>query len=87
MASGKQVTLTSTDDEFPDDQSFTLSLSSLKEFGDPEVQVVSGDFDGDGDQDLAVASPNDRNVDISVLANDGTGTFADPACGSRCPTP
>ncbi|NYI46014.1 hypothetical protein BJ993_003094 [Nocardioides aromaticivorans] len=79
VASGKQVTLTSTDDEFPDDQSFTLSLSSLKEFGDPEVQVVSGDFDGDGDQDLAVASPNDRNVDISVLANDGTGTFADPA--------
>lgn len=78
VASGKQVTLRSTDDAFPDDQAFTLSLSSLKEYGDTEVQVVSGDFDGDGDQDLAVAGPNDRNVDISVLANDGDGTFEDP---------
>lgn len=78
VASGKQVTLTSTDDAFPDDQAFTLSLSTLKEYGDPEIQVVNGDFDGDGDQDLAVAGPNDRVVDISVLTNDGTGTFSDP---------
>lgn len=78
VASGKQITLTSTDDGFPDDQAFTLSLSSLKEFGEPEVQVVNGDFDADGDQDLAIAGPNDRNVDISVLANDGDGTFSEP---------
>lgn len=79
VASGKQLSLSSSDDGFPDDQAFTLSVSSLKEYGDPEVQVANGDFDGDGDQDLAVASPNDRNVDISVLANDGDGTFSDPA--------
>lgn len=78
VASGKQVTLTSTDDGFPDGQAFTLSLSTLKEYGDPEIQVANGDFDGDGDQDLAVASPNDRVVDISVLANDGSGTFSEP---------
>ncbi|HWJ08165.1 MAG TPA: DUF2510 domain-containing protein [Nocardioides sp.] len=78
VASGKQVTLTSSDDAFPDDQSFTLSLSTLKEYGDPEIQVVNGDFDGDGDQDLAVAGPNDRVVDISVLTNDGDGTFSAP---------
>lgn len=78
VASGKQVTLTSSDDAFPDDQAFTLSLSTLKEYGDPDIQVANGDFDGDGDQDLAIASPNDRVVDISVLANDGTGTFSEP---------
>lgn len=78
VASGKQVTLSSTDDAFPEDQAFALSVSSLKEYGDPEVQVVNGDFDGDGDQDLAIAGPRDRNVDISVLANDGDGTFSEP---------
>ncbi|NHA00483.1 hypothetical protein G5V59_11815 [Nocardioides sp. W3-2-3] len=44
----------------------------------PTSRLVAGDFDGDGDQDLAVAGPNDRVVDISVLANDGKGTFSDP---------
>lgn len=78
VASGKQITLESDDDDFPDDQTFTVSLSTLREYGDPEIQVVNGDFDGDGDQDLAIAGPNDRVVDVSVLANDGTGTFADP---------
>lgn len=78
IASGKELTLSSSDGDFPGDQNFTLALSSLREYGDPEVQVAHGDFDGDGDQDLAVAGPNDRAVDISVLTNDGKGTFSDP---------
>lgn len=78
VASGKQITLSSDDKDFPEQQNFTLSVSSLRKYGDPDIQLVAGDFDGDGDQDLAVAGPNDRVVDISVLANDGKGTFSDP---------
>ncbi len=78
VASGKQITLSSEDKDFPGQQNFTLSVSTLKKYGDPEIQLVPGDFDGDGDQDLAVAGPNDRVVDISVLLNDGKGTFAAP---------
>lgn len=78
VASGNQITLSSPDGDFPGEQTFTMSLSTLREYGGPDIQVVSGDFDGDGDQDLAVAGPNDRVVDISVLLNDGKGTFAAP---------
>lgn len=78
VASGKQITLSSEDKDFPGQQNFTLSVSTLKKYGDPDVQLVAGDFDGDGDQDLAVAAPNDRVVDVSVLTNDGKGTFSDP---------
>lgn len=85
VASGKQITLSSDDKDFPGDQNLTLSLSTLKKYGDPEVQLVNGDFDGDGDQDLAVAGPNDRVVDISVLANDGKGTFAAPTLWASLP--
>lgn len=36
--------------------------------------VASGDLDGDGDQDVAVA--NSTSHDVSVLLNQGDGTFA-----------
>ncbi|MBM9459487.1 DUF2510 domain-containing protein [Nocardioides sp. zg-536] len=78
VASGKQITLSSNDSDFPGDQTFTLPLSSLKKYGDIEIRLVHGDFDGDGDLDLAIAGPNDRVVDVSVLLNDGKGTFAEP---------
>jgi hypothetical protein len=45
--------------------------------------VAAGDFDGDGDLDLAVA--NDASNTVSILTNDGSGTFAQtsiPAVGS-----
>ncbi|WP_367922053.1 FG-GAP-like repeat-containing protein, partial [Nocardioides ginsengisoli] len=72
-----RLALTSTDPDFPGDQSMALDLSSLRDYG-LDVQVVSGDFDGDGDLDLAVAGPDDKVVAIAVLRNDGTGRFADP---------
>ncbi|GAA4809843.1 hypothetical protein GCM10025786_12550 [Nocardioides caeni] len=79
VSSGKQLTLSSSDDAFPGDQRFTLTLSTLSEYGNLELDVVPGDYDGDGDLDLAVAGQNDKNVDISVLLNEGDGTFSEPA--------
>ncbi len=38
------------------------------------ADVQAGDFDGDGDQDLAVA--NAFSDTVSILLNDGTGTYA-----------
>uniref|UniRef100_UPI003F4BC4F8 FG-GAP-like repeat-containing protein n=1 Tax=Nocardioides sp. SYSU DS0651 TaxID=3415955 RepID=UPI003F4BC4F8 len=78
VGSGDQITLSSSDKEFPGEQTHTMSLSTLKEYGDIRIQVVSGDFDGDGDEDLALAGPNDKLVDVSVMLNDGKGTFAAP---------
>ena len=42
--------------------------------GDAPWDVAIGDLDGDGDADLAVANSNNDNV--SVLLNNGDGTFA-----------
>lgn len=72
-----QLTLSSTDKEFPGDQTFRLALSSLEEFG-TRIQVQAGDFDGDGTFDLALVGPHDRTVEVQVLLGDGTGGFADP---------
>ena len=54
--------------------------NELEQFSAPSVFVtapprslVGGDFDGDGDLDLALANSDDDTV--SVLANDGAGTF------------
>ena len=46
--------------------------------------VTAGDFDGDGDVDLATANSTDNT--ISILVNDGAGNFAAPvnfAAGDR----
>ena len=42
--------------------------------GDEPLSMTSGDFDGDGDVDLATA--NSGNSTVSVLLNLGDGTFA-----------
>jgi len=54
--------------------------------GQGPVSVASGDFNGDGRLDLAVA--NDRSANVSVLSGRTDGTFADPvsfstAAGAR----
>lgn len=72
-----QLTISSTDKEFPGDQTFRLTLSSLEEYG-TRIQVQAGDFDGDGRADLALIGPNDRSVEVQVLLGDGSGGFADP---------
>jgi hypothetical protein len=72
-----QLTLSSTDKEFPGDQTFRLALSSLEEFG-TKIDVQAGDFDGDGRPDLALVGPHDRTVEVQVLLGDGNGGFADP---------
>ncbi|MDA1050594.1 MAG: FG-GAP-like repeat-containing protein [Planctomycetota bacterium] len=50
----------------------TLSTSEF-ETGDGAQSVAAGDFDGDGDQDLAVANGVTNN--ISILLNNGSGDF------------
>ncbi|WP_278257015.1 hypothetical protein [Nocardioides convexus] len=42
MASGKQITLSSDDKDFPEQQNFTLSVSSLRKYGDPDIQARRG---------------------------------------------
>ncbi|GAA1527686.1 FG-GAP-like repeat-containing protein [Nocardioides humi] len=82
--SANQLTLSSTESDFPGEQTFRLPLSSLKDYG-LRIQVQAGDFDGDGKVDLAVAGPNDKAVDIQVLRGDGTGGFGDPVRWASIP--
>ena len=54
---------------------FGLRLKTDYDVGDSPRSVFIADLDGDGDNDLAVANYGSRNV--SVLLNNGDGTFAD----------
>src|SRR5437762_13547302 len=38
--------------------------------------VATGDFNGDGKRDLAVANNNNGSNDVSILLGNGNGTFA-----------
>ena len=45
--------------------------------GDQPVSVCSADLDGDGDSDLALVTWGSNTDNLSVLLNNGDGTFAD----------
>ena len=56
---------------------FTERASSPEAAGDNPNSVVAADFEDDGDQDLAVA--NGGSGDLTVLENNGSGNFTEPA--------
>jgi hypothetical protein len=56
---------------------FVQPASSPEAAGDGAGSVAAADFDGDGDQDLAVA--NFFSDDVTILRNNGSGNFAQPA--------
>ena len=65
---------------------FVISPTSPEPVGDAPSSVVTGDLDGDGDQDLAVANLGSDNV--TILRNSGTGNFPDrrPEAAGDAPT-
>jgi hypothetical protein len=52
VGSGDQITLSSSDGDFPGEQTHTMSLSTLKEYGDILIQVLDGDITGDGSDQI-----------------------------------
>ncbi len=50
-----------------------FELSAAMQAGNQPESISSGDLDGDGDHDLALANFGDHTV--SVLLNDGSGVF------------
>ena len=56
---------------------FAEPIWSPEPVGDAAFSVVAADFDGDGDQDLAVA--NEFSDNVTILRNNGAGNFAQPA--------
>ncbi len=60
--------------EVSDESPGTFGPHSVYPVGAGPWSVFSADLDGDGDLDLATASPGSNNV--SVLLNNGDGTFA-----------
>jgi hypothetical protein len=55
---------------------FDEPATSPESAGDSPLAIASSDFDGDSDQDLAVANFFDDNV--TLLRNDGSGDFIEP---------
>ena len=56
---------------------FAEPASSPELVGDAPESVAAADFDGDGDQDVAVA--NGLSSAVTILRNDGVGDFLQPA--------
>ena len=59
---------------YPEDPLFDTPVNYL--VGDNPTPVISADFDMDGDFDLAVA--NNGSDSVSILKNNGDGTFTAP---------
>ncbi len=58
---------------------FFQPASSPEAVGDTPQSLAAADFDGDGDQDLAV--PNEDSNHVTILRNNGAGNFFQPAAG------
>jgi hypothetical protein len=56
---------------------FVEPASSPEPVGSNPHGIAAADLDGDGDRDLAVASPDDDNV--TILRNNGAANFTEPA--------
>jgi len=52
-----------------------FSLDSIYTLGDIHESIFAADLDGDGDLDLAVTNYTGISSDVSVLKNNGDGTF------------
>ncbi|GAB2975006.1 FG-GAP-like repeat-containing protein [Nocardioides montaniterrae] len=74
----QQLSLSSTSPGFGIASSMAVPFSSLREYGDPDVTVAGGDFDGDGSDDLVVYGQHNRTIDAYVLLGHGDGTFDSP---------
>jgi Bacterial Ig-like domain (group 3)/FG-GAP-like repeat len=61
------------------DGTFTVgsTYASDSQGGYPEA-IVTGDFNKDGFQDIAIANNNNGGQDVAILLNDGTGNFLAP---------
>ena len=62
-----------------------LSLDAVLKLGDDPIAIVAGNFDGLPGTDLATANRNSR--DVTVILNNGSGTFGDPTATSLDFTP
>ena len=56
---------------------FTEPASSPEDAGSFPDAITAADLDGDGDQDLAVT--NQESDDVTILRNNGSGNFSEPA--------
>jgi hypothetical protein len=56
---------------------FTEAATSPEAAGDDPRGVAAGDLDGDGDRDLAVT--NGLADEVTILRNNGSGNFSEPA--------
>jgi hypothetical protein len=56
---------------------FFQASSSPESAGDSPSSMVAADLDGDGDVDLAVA--NQQSFNVTILRNNGSGNFTEPA--------
>ncbi|MCP9496174.1 MAG: FG-GAP-like repeat-containing protein [Pyrinomonadaceae bacterium MAG19_C2-C3] len=55
--------------------------------GAQPISLTAGDFDGDGDQDLAVASEATTTNNVFIMTNSGTGAFTTAAPTLTAPSP